>query len=58
MKIKFWVCTNRVGSKVERIIEFDDEEVEGMSSKEIDEYIDDQADDIFAEMIEQGWDII
>jgi len=38
-KYKFYVSTGYVGSRCEEVIDIPDEELEGLSEKEVDKYI-------------------
>jgi hypothetical protein len=57
MKIIVWVTTDRVGSKVEREIDIDDEDLKGMTKKQRQEFLDQEAHDYIMNnsMIDWGW---
>jgi len=55
MKVIVYVSTNKVGSLDEKIVEIDDSEIEGMTKQEINEYIEEFAQEQMFELIEWGW---
>lgn len=55
MKIIVWVRTDRVGSKVERTITVDDEDLEDLSEEAQSTVIDSAGIEKVFEMIEWGW---
>lgn len=58
MKIKVYVATNRVGSKVEHEFEIDDSEFDGLNETEREQLINEYAhDEVFdTGMFEWGWE--
>jgi hypothetical protein len=55
MKIKVWVSTNRIGSKMSDTLEIDDEDVIDMSEEELEDYIDEFFQQWVWENIDAGW---
>ena len=51
--ITLWVCTNKIGSKMERTIKIDKKEWEEMGKVERGEYVWDSIQNL--NMIEWGW---
>ena len=57
MKVIVYVSTDKVGSLVEKTIEIDETELEGMSKSEISDHIEMISKEHMFEMIEWGWAI-
>lgn len=55
MKIEVWVATNKVGSKCSCTVDIPDEDVEGMSEQELEDFIDEYARDDIWRLMEWGW---
>lgn len=56
MKIEVYVSSGFVGATSKQVVEIDDEELEGMSDRERDSYIEKFAQEVMFNMIEWGWD--
>ncbi|GAG75670.1 unnamed protein product [marine sediment metagenome] len=58
MRVRLYVSTNKVGSKCEDIIDIPDDEVEGMTEKELDEHLNSYAEDHKNNIVNWGFEII
>ena len=56
MKFKIWVATNKVGSRMESIVEIDDEDLEDLDENERCKIINDQCSEYIWDMIEWSWE--
>jgi len=56
MKIKVYVSTNKVGSKIERVLEIRNEDLEELDEQERKQTIEAYAEEQMFEMIEWGWE--
>jgi hypothetical protein len=58
MRIKVYVRTDRVGSRVEREIEVPDDDLYGLEDHERAGVLEEHAKDVMFDMFEWGWDEI
>jgi hypothetical protein len=56
VKVTIWVATDKQGSRAERSVEIDDEDLEGMSEAERTAYIHDYLQEELWQLIEWGWE--
>lgn len=56
MKLKVYVSTDRVGSRVEREIDIDDEDLEGLDDSERQSYLEEIAKEEMFNLFEWGWE--
>jgi hypothetical protein len=55
MRIEWWWEDGYVNNIPNRIVEIDDEDLEGMSAEERDEYIDEYIQQEFQNQVSYGW---
>lgn len=57
MKVKVTASTRFVGSKDSRVLTIDDEDIEGMSERERDDYIEECAQEALWDIVDWGWEV-
>lgn len=55
MKIKIWIKLNLQGCRIEDELEIPDEELEGLTDREREQYIDENAKDYLFGFLDYGW---